>query len=372
MARMKGIPQKIGQHLTMKSPERWGGLGEIVTRGLPVPDDLPSRLRRDLGKARSAELAIDETPLAAGSVAQIYRGRLGGREVAIKVYYRGIERALTGDLNGAERSLSALSPLLPAGTKAGASYLASCLETLRPQLLTEVDGLTEASSLGRFADFFEPTEGLSVPRPIVTHSTRHGVVMDFVEGEPLIEALEGLSSARVRRAIGGLVRAWFMMAAELGELHADLHPHNILATGPPAGPETELTFIDLGQVTPLHPSVWAGIVRLIRTARRCDAEEAADALSALDFEVEHAGSGGGPAAHLDVARALCLPFLEEGNFDLSQWKMGARLKALGVTLLAPPHLLMAMRSLFGLTYHVKRTQVCLPWARLLDEFGGSA
>jgi tRNA A-37 threonylcarbamoyl transferase component Bud32 len=380
MARMKGLPHKVGEHLAMKRDSGWDEYRDLVVGGCPVPSaPLLERVQAELGTRFSALSTLDATPLGAGSLAQVFGGRLaaewGGGEVAVKVFYPDIARALSADLQGLARSVSGLAALLPAETQGGAAYLALCLETLRPNLLAEIDGEAEARHLAKFAEFFEGVEGIAVPRPISALCTANVVVMDFVRGEKLVSVLDRVSDERARRAVCALVRAWFRMAGELGALHADLHPGNVLATGPEGQEETRLSLIDLGQVTRLDTEMWRSISELGRAARSDDAASAQRCLNDLGFEVKpHAPrqADGSGAGYLGVAQLLCAPFLVDAEYDLRDWRIQEKLDALEVTLLAPPRHVMAMRSLFGLTYYVKRYRVGINWFRLLDEFGHKA
>ena len=73
----------------------------------------PEETHAAFGERLARFESFDAAPLAAASICQVHRARLGGEPVAVKLLYPGIERALTQDFATARRLLRLLAAPLP-------------------------------------------------------------------------------------------------------------------------------------------------------------------------------------------------------------------------------------------------------------------
>ena len=130
LGELKGLAAKIGQmvaYLDGALPEAYRPVYQkVMARLLSDVPALPWSavepiLVRELGGPVAERFAeLEPAPFAAASIGQVHRGRLrGGAEVAVKIQYPGVDRALTADLDNAALMRKLLMPLL--GLAGGAS-----------------------------------------------------------------------------------------------------------------------------------------------------------------------------------------------------------------------------------------------------------
>ena len=140
------------------------------------------------------------------------------------------------DLNFLLISSKVVELLLPDVRRSG---VVAIVEDIRTATLEELDFTLEASKLSAFRDFLK-TEGLTstctAPRPYPEVSSKRCLVMEFVEGDRMID-----------REVGGeeliitALNTWTRSVISESSFHADLHSGNLLVT-----PDNRVAFIDFG------------------------------------------------------------------------------------------------------------------------------
>ena len=235
---------KLGQILSVRTdliPAKLASeLHSLQTDVPPVAfDAIEPILERALGKPVSAVFAsLEETPLAAGSIAQVHKGRLiGGDEVAVKVKRPGIDVSFRQDLDilvwlagRLERHVPAARPYRPV----------AAAEELRRYTLRELDfrneGAVGTDIAARFADW------ATVKVPAVHRACRDVLVMEFVAAFPLDDVSQLTEHGIDRAAIVKVgMEATLAQIFDFGLFHADPHPGNLQCT-----PRGELVLLDFG------------------------------------------------------------------------------------------------------------------------------
>lgn len=188
---------------------------------------------------------IEETPIAAASVAQVHRARLDtGETIALKVQRREAEAQI-------DRDLAILGWLARTADRVPSVHLLSLPgsaarfgESLRGQL----DFRMEAENNRRFAKNFEGQPDVGVPALFPELCSRRVLGMEFVDGAKATDVTGALGDKKKLARIGG--HAILQMVFLDGFVHADLHPGNILLT-----PDDRVVLIDLGMVTEIPPEL---------------------------------------------------------------------------------------------------------------------
>lgn len=208
----------------------------------PAPFPAVRRVLDDeVGADRERELIadIDETPVAAASVAQVHRARLRtGRVVALKVQRPDAQRQIERDLS----ILSFWARLLDRFEAVRMLSLPGAVERFGEALHGQLDFCREAENNRRFARSFAEVENVGVPALIDELCTRRVLCMEFIDGVKATEP-EKVGGDRAKLArLGG--EAVLKMIFTDGFVHADLHPGNIILT-----PDDRVVLIDLGMVS---------------------------------------------------------------------------------------------------------------------------
>ena len=281
---LKGGAAKLGQAMSVfeaampeevAAPYR-SALRRLTDAAPPMPAEVARRVVvADLTVAygpgwQERLMAFDDKPAAAASIGQVHRGRWrddGGQivEVAVKVQYPGVGKALRSDL----RQARLLARVMTRITRLNVSGLADELAT---RVVEELDYVREGRvqtevaaafthnipqelAAARAAGVHEPPGRTSVTVPAVYAATPRVLITGWLEGASLSTLLNGdkdLLPAGWRELDSGdaadlaarlLGHAIYAPAACTGWMHADLHPGNFVLL-----PGSRLGMLDFGAV----------------------------------------------------------------------------------------------------------------------------
>ncbi|GAA0565935.1 ABC1 kinase family protein [Actinomadura livida] len=225
--RLGGAFIKAGQIMATRvdlvGPTVAGGLNRLHDEVAPMTAAAAAgTVRRALGPL-PGEIAdaLARPPVASGSIASVYRVRLTGRTVALKVRRPGVEEAIGADL-------AIMGVLARAVTRVPAFRrvpVAEITEQIGRCLVGQLDFAAEADSLRRMKELLAQMPEVRVPA-VVPELCGDGVIaMEFVDG--LAHASIERLPARVREEeVAVLVRAVYHLLFSGGFVHVDLHQGN--------------------------------------------------------------------------------------------------------------------------------------------------
>ncbi|MFQ3616698.1 MAG: AarF/ABC1/UbiB kinase family protein [Cyanobacteriota bacterium] len=220
-------------------------------------------------------LTINPEPVAAGSIAQTHRATLkDGREVALKVQRPGLLSVVEQDI----ALIRAIAGLV-AQTEFGKLYdVVTLAEEFTQALRAELRFTQEATytdqlrtNLGR-SRWFDPAQ-LVVPQIIWEHTTDQLLVMEWLDGKPLLlaEFPHAEDAQSEKRAIANLLlRAFFQQVCLDGFFHADPHPGNLFYLS-----DGRVALLDCGMVGRLDPRTQDILLELILAIVSLDAQRCA-------------------------------------------------------------------------------------------------
>jgi predicted unusual protein kinase regulating ubiquinone biosynthesis (AarF/ABC1/UbiB family) len=200
---------------------------------------------------------IDPRPLAAASLAQVHRAELhNGRQVAVKVQNPDLSALIGADLATFDCIATSLSRLEPA------IRLQPIVEHLRATLPLEMDFRREARVSSELRARLTHRPDVLIPAVVAELSTERLLVTDFVAGIKISDSDALLAAGIDPRAVARLLNdVYAEQTLQLGFLHADPHPGNLLVQ-----PGPRLVILDHGLTLPLQRhlvDVLRGIVRAL-------------------------------------------------------------------------------------------------------------
>jgi aarF domain-containing kinase len=312
MSYLRGAAMKLGQSMA-SLPDILPD--EIVTTLERLHFDAPrmhfallrEHIRNELGR-NPEELfaAFEPRAFAAASIGQVHRARLAtGEELAVKVQYPGIGRAIRADV----RALSAL--LLPLRLSRGWNHLKGQVEDVRKVIEAETDYFRESETLVRGRSLFDEDDAIRVPRVYPEFSSRRVLSMEYLDGVHIQDFLATNPSQEQRDRFGRLIFTAMSRLHYAGKLlYADPSPGNFLFLR-----EGRLGFIDFGCVRPYNDAEW-------ESCRLADLDIQAGPDSAVLSVRVFAGLAEGeeaPAGHLELLKSWCRwlwrPYWHSGPFD---------------------------------------------------------
>ena len=288
-----GLMIKVGQYMS----SRLDVLPPELTRELEgLQDEVPAVPFADIRQLAEAELGVpfgqvfahvDEVPVAAASLGQVYRVTLSAADAAeagftaavIKVQRPGIAEIVDVDLAALRQVARWLARFRVVNTRADAPGL---IEEFAHISLEEIDYIHEAANAERFSESFAADPRVRAPAVAWERSTRRVLTLEDVTAIKVNDRA-GLLAAGIDPAQVATVFAEVMLDQlfEHGFFHADPHPGNIFVT--PAEvqgtePAWTLTFVDFGMMGEVPPTLRADLRALLIAAATRDGKGIVNAM----------------------------------------------------------------------------------------------
>ena len=185
---------------------------------------------------------FDQSPLAAASLAQVYRARLhDGTDVAVKVQYPGIERIVEWDLQTIHWLAATWARI---ETVLDFRPVAAEMERNVPD---EIDFIHEGRAAEEIAALLADRDDVVVPRIYWERSSRRVLTMDYLDGIKITD-LEALRAAGVdsTQVAESLIDVYNFMVLRHGIFHADPHPGNLFVLPSDDGGRPRIGLVDFG------------------------------------------------------------------------------------------------------------------------------
>ncbi len=193
---------------------------------------------------------INTEPIAAGSIAQIHRAILiNGQEVALKVQRPNIDKIVAQDIS-LIKSVAELVSL----TEFGQNYeVTNLAEEFTQAVQAELNFTTEANYTKQLKENLSNTRWFDANKLVIPEiyqelTTEKLLVMEWLNGQPILEAQINPEISDKQEITTLLFRAFFQQYFIDGLFHADPHPGNLfyLENG-------KVAIIDMGMMGRLDP-----------------------------------------------------------------------------------------------------------------------
>lgn len=195
------------------------------------------------GRVEDLYAEFDRQPIAAASLAQVYRARLhDGTDVAVKVQYPGIEKIVEWDLQVIDL-LSRLWARLE--TVIDFRPIAQEMQRNAPE---EVNFIHEGRAAETIAKRLADRDDVVIPAIYWPLSSRRVLTMDYLDGIKItdVAALRGAGIDPTQVA-DTLIDLFNTMILKHGSFHADPHPGNLFVMRPEQpGGKAKIGLVDFG------------------------------------------------------------------------------------------------------------------------------
>lgn len=235
---------------------------ERIARELQrLQDDMPFFPNKEAFKFIKQELGatpekifskISDEPVAAASLGQVYKATLDGIQVAIKVQRPGLLDQIALDIFVIRFLANFTQNLFKFKTD-----LVSIVDEYAERLFEELDYRKESSNMIKFRSLYGYMDMIYIPRVFLEYSSKHVLVIEWVEGERLIKNSSKTMQEDVSLIEIG-VRCSLVQLLETGFLHCDPHGGNLIKTT-----DGRLAYLDFGLVSEIPETVRYSLISAI-------------------------------------------------------------------------------------------------------------
>ncbi len=273
---------KIGQAVSTRPdlvpPIYLEELSKLQDQIPPFENEIAFRYIEEALGAPPHELFVElsESPVAAASLGQVYKGRLKtGEQVAVKVQRPGLAENITLDvyiLRGISAWAMKQFPIIR-------SDLVGILDEFATRIFEEMDYTQEGRNAEQFDALYSYMPEIYVPEIYWDYTARRVLTMEWIEGTKLtqIEAVvaQGIDATALIE-VG--VQCSLRQLLEHGFFHADPHPGNLLAM-----PDGRLAYLDFGMMSQMEPYQRYGLIEAIVHLINRDFDSLANDYVKLEF-----------------------------------------------------------------------------------------
>lgn len=281
--RSKGGLIKIGQLGSLRSDlvphEITDELSKLQDRVAPHPyDEVSAQIKAELGRDPEEVYAtFDPDPIAAASIGQVHYGVLrDGREVAVKVQYPGIERALAVDLAVTRFGLWVFNFFTYVDTR---KLFAELLESIEGEMDYLQEGRTSEVVAANLAAVPEFENRYVIPEVYWDFTTGRVLTMQYTPGIKITHRQEleaaGIDVDETARLCA---RLFMHQIFRDGVFHADPHPGNLFVDA-----DGRVVILDFGMNKRIDPRVRDAIRRNIVAVVARDVDGYADSMVEAGF-----------------------------------------------------------------------------------------
>src|SRR3954465_12899408 len=274
---MKGAAMKLGQVMSFLDvglvPEEYREDFQLKLAALR--DAAPKVAFKDMRKVIEQDLGgklseffddFDEDAIAAASIGQVYRARTDeGRDVAVKVQYPGVNRAVRSDMQNLGIIMRLMQRMAPGLDTKGMA------EEIRERIGEELDYELEAANQRRLARIYRGHPFIVIPDVMTELSRERVMVTEFVSGRGFDEVRDDPSTHPGR--LGEIIfRFYYGCMYRHRQFSGDPHPGNCRMMD-----DGRVAFLDFGLFKTISPE----IADVELTSQRLSAEDRYDELIEL-------------------------------------------------------------------------------------------
>lgn len=356
LSQLKGASMKLGQLISLDlgsylPPEVTKVIETLHNQTTFLPyKKIDEILRRELGDKLSDMSDITERPIAAASIGQVHRARLGKRDVVLKVQYPGVAESIPSDMRLLEVIVKQISFFQ--GKNIDMSSFFSEVEEV---LINEADYKHELKMHQLYAQKFKDSDYI-VPEIFEEYCTSKVLTMEFIDGLTVTQWLAQNPSPEVKeRFADQFMKLYLKEFFDHGMVQTDPNPGNFLVTR-----DEKLALLDFGATKLYSDDFVEAYRRVLLAAYENDEAAIIEESQSIGF-LDARESDEVKAIYLEMMRMLVAPFQSNEAFDFADksfldrsrdlsWEMTRKCKY------SPPpkDLLFLHRKLVGVFVFIKK------------------
>ena len=222
---------KLGQFLATRpdivSARVAGELERLQDRVAPLPREVAvKRIEAAFGAPLNETFAEFGESVAAASIAQVHKARVGDGFVAVKILRPGVERRFARDLKDMFFAARLAERMVPDAKRLRPVQI---VETLARSVRMELDFRLEAAAAAEYAENLKDDGDFRAPAIDWDRTTREVLTMEWIDGlslsDPAALAAQGLDLPALGRKF---IQSFLTHALRDGFFHADMHQGNFL------------------------------------------------------------------------------------------------------------------------------------------------
>ena len=261
-----GIFIKLGQSLALKSflfeKSTLKTLAYLQDQLPPINLDVTKHLQEiNPNLLAQLDFEICKKPIASASIAQVYRARLNGHDVVLKIVKPQIQRKIERDF-----AIILLIGRVINRFCSPALQLVEVLESIHDGILMELDLENEAKNLRDMKRSLALETAVHLPRVFGEFSNKNCLVLSFCEGISLKELIHSGAKINKNTVAKNILEAYLKQVYENGIFHADMHAGNILVKN-----DGTISLIDFGLIAKISEKDRKAVATLIFAFLKNDA-----------------------------------------------------------------------------------------------------
>jgi len=270
---------KLGQWLSSRAdilPQPY--MEELAKLQDDVPavpfDKVKPTIEKDIGDINEKFDEFETKELSGASLGIVYRGKINGQQVVVKVKRPGIEKMVNDEIQ-------VLKNILPIGMRFVDPNLRFSVDAMLAQFIEtiheEMDYMKESQNLKTISKNVKEYKNVIVPKVYDEYTSKNVITMEYIPGIKItdIEALDKLGIDRQKLVID-VHKVFFTMLLRHAIFHADPHPGNISV-----GNEGQIILYDYGMVGKIDNETRLRLIRLYLALVEKDSSRTVQAMSDL-------------------------------------------------------------------------------------------
>jgi len=184
---------------------------------------------------------FDSNPIACGSIAQVYKGVIQGKPVAVKILRPNLIDTINIDLS----IMDDFKPVMKKILRVGGNFdIDAFLLEIREMLTREVDLRIEAVNMRRFEDNFKNVKNVTVPKIYSDYCSANVLTMEFIKGIQVKDIIDmQVPQSKKSEYSRTITKSYLKQVYIDGFYHADPHGGNMIVQE-----DDTIAFIDFGAV----------------------------------------------------------------------------------------------------------------------------